>query len=341
MAIDRMKPADLAGKTIDVHSHLGVSLKSYACLEYPYAQSVEGLYYRQLAGGVDVNVVFPFSPDLHFDLHRLMEGTVTPDTRPVSSSPYAKENRLLMQEVFTWCPELQHRFLPFVSADPGRNVPAQIAELEELATEFPIYGIKILPVFCQTPVVELLDEGRPILEFARSRDIPFLFHTTCDLREGYSNAKLAFEVIEQNPDLRFCLAHCIGFDREYLDHAASLGNVWVDTSAMKIQVDLVAQGKFDFLGARRFDADYSDYRRVMRSLVDAYPQIILWGSDSPAYTYIVRRRNGPGESDFLDFRLKGSYEQEVAGLDTLPPALRMAACNGNTLRFLFGSHAVV
>ena len=147
MAIRRMAPSDLEGKTIDVHSHVGVSLKSYACLEYPYAQTIEGLYYRQLACHVDVNVVFPFSPDLHFDLQRLIEGTVTPDSHPISPAPYVKENRLLMQEVFHWCPELQHRFLPFVSVDPGRNVAAQIAELERLESEFPIYGIKILPVF--------------------------------------------------------------------------------------------------------------------------------------------------------------------------------------------------
>ncbi len=337
MAIRRMAPSDLEGKTIDVHSHVGVSLKSYACLEYPYAQTIEGLYYRQLACHVDVNVVFPFSPDLHFDLHRLTEGTATPDAHPLSPAPYVKENRLLMQEVFHWCPELQHRFLPFVSVDPGRNVAAQVAELERLEREFPIYGIKILPVFCQTPVTKLLDEGQPILEFARKRNLPFLLHTTCDLREEYSNAKLAFEVIEQNRDLRFCLAHCIGFDRDFLDRAASLGNVWVDTSAMKIQVDLVLQGILDFLGEKLFEADYSDYRSVMLKLAGAYPQMMLWGTDSPAYSYIVRRRQGQGEKDFLDFRLKGTYEQEVAALDFLPPSLRQAACNGNTLRFLFGS----
>ena len=337
MAIHRLQESDLVGKTIDVHSHLGVTIKSYACLEYPYAQSVEGMYYRQLAGGVDVNVVFPFSPDLHFDLHRLVEGTVTPDANPISSAPYVRENRLLMQEIYMCCPELQHRFLPFVSVDPGCEVTAQIAALEQLEQEYPIYGIKVLPVFCQVPITKLLDEGRPFLEFARSRNIPFLFHTTSDVREEYSNAELAFKVIEQNMDLRFCLAHCIGFHRGYLDRAAELGNVWVDSAAMKIQVDLVPLGMFDFLGENRFDADYSDYCKVMRQLVEAYPSMMLWGSDSPAYSYMVRRRQSA--NTFQDFRLKGTYEQEVAALEVLPPNLRQAACNGNTLRFLFGSGA--
>jgi len=326
MDAQRIQPDQLAGKTIDVHSHLGVSLKSYACLEYPYAQSVEGLYYRQLACGVDVNVVFPFSPDLHFDLHRLIEGDVVPDAAPISPAPYVRENRLLMQEIFLCCPELSHRFLPFVSVDPGREVSAQIAALEQLEADYPIYGIKILPVFCQTPITRLLDEGRPFLDFARKRDIPFLFHTTPDPRAQYSNAKLAFEVIERN-----------GFHRGYLDKAAALGNVWGDSAAMKIQVDLAAQdSEIMASGADRFDADYNDYRRVMQQLVEAYPTMMLWGSDSPAYSYIVRRRQGQGENNFVDFRLKGTYEQEAAALDHLSPSQRRAACNGNTLRFLFG-----
>lgn len=340
MAANRIEPEDLVGNTIDVHSHLGVSLKAYACLEYPYAQSVEGLYYRQLAGGVDVNVVFPFSPDLFFNLRRLIDGVAVPDNEPISPMPYGRENRLLMQEIFLCCPELQRRFLPFVSVDPGREVAAQIKALEQLEADYPIYGIKILPVFCQTRITSLLDEGQPILEFARARDIPFLFHTTADSREQYSQARFAFEVIERNRDLRFCLAHCIGFHKGYLDKAAALGNVWVDTAAMKIQVELAAQGSpVMATGDDRFDADYSDHCYVMRQLAEVYPEMMLWGSDSPAYSYIVRRRQGEGENAFEDFRLKGTYEDEVAALHCLSPAVRQAVCNGNTLRFLFGRRA--
>ena len=42
----------LEGKVLDVHAHVGVELKAYARMEYPYAQSIEGLYYKQLAGSV-------------------------------------------------------------------------------------------------------------------------------------------------------------------------------------------------------------------------------------------------------------------------------------------------
>ncbi len=43
MKISRKKAGDLVGKIIDVHAHTGVSLRAYATLSYPYAQSLEDL----------------------------------------------------------------------------------------------------------------------------------------------------------------------------------------------------------------------------------------------------------------------------------------------------------
>ena len=333
----RINREDLAGKVIDCHAHLGVSLKAWAAGEYPYGQSIEGLYYRQLAAGVDVNIVFPESPDLFFDLAALIEGRTVPAERPLSPAPYVSENQMLMREVFRFCPEYQSRFMPFVSVDPGRMVDEQIAALHELESEFPIYGIKIVPVSCQTPITALLHEGRALLEFARDRDLPFLFHTTVDPKETYSHARLAFEVIDSAPELRFCLAHCIAFHRGFLDRAGASKNIWVDTSAMAIQVRAAAQDiPIMAAGADRFEADYSDHRSVMRSLVEAYPDTIIWGTDSPFYTYIANRKQGEGDDSFMEFHLKANYEDEKAALDALSPDLKEAVSNANTLRFLFG-----
>jgi hypothetical protein len=44
----------------------------------------------------------------------------------------------------------------------------------------------------------------------------------------------------------------------------------------------------------RFDWDYSNHVSVMKSLVERFPDTILWGSDSPAYAYMVRRLQGEG-----------------------------------------------
>jgi len=337
MATPHLTRDDLIGKTIDAHSHLGISLRAYASLGYPYAQSVEDLYYRQQACGVDVNIVFPYAPDLHFEPHALVkDGICVPDPSPISPAPYGLENRMVLREVFGFFAEISHRFLPFVSVDPGRMIAEQVADLTALAEEYPIYGLKLAPVFCQCPVTALLKEGRPLLDFARERNLPVLLHTTTDPNEIYSRVDLTFRVVEANLDLRFCLAHCIGFHRGWLDRAAVMPNVFVDTAALKIQVRMVYEGnELMAHGADLFPADYADHTAVMRALAEAYPDTIIWGTDSPAYTYMIRRKQA--EDYYVTFNLKGSYEDEVAALNALPVELRQQACNTNPLRFIFGA----
>lgn len=325
----------LVGKTIDIHSHVGVSIKAYACLEYPCAATVEGIFYRQSACGIDVNVVFPYSADLYFDPVALSAGACVPAERPLSPAPYVIENESLLREVYDYCPEHAGRFLPFISFDPGREVEAQVRSVRGLAARYPIFGIKIHPVLCQSPVTSLLDRGKAILELAHEMNWPILFHTTSQETEEYSRASLAFKVIESNPDVRFCLAHCIGFDRNNLRRADQMPNVWVDTAALAIQVLLVQQDSPIVADAAdRFDADYSDHRKVMQALAQAMPSKILWGSDTPAYAYICRRKQGEG--NVAEFRLKGRYEDEVNALNALLPELRRKVSNSNSVDFLFG-----
>jgi len=330
-------PGALAGRVTDVHAHVGFSLKAYANSEYPYGQSLEGLYYRQIANGVDYGVVFTCVPELYFDLPVLLrQGRMVPAADPLSEAPYALENRLLFAELHHFCPELRERFLPFVTIDPGRKVKEQLAALEALADQQPIYGMKVAPVACQSKVTGLLGEGAALLEFARRHDLPILIHVTVHPEEEFSQAADAFRVVEAHPELRFCLAHCIGFNRAFLERAGELPNVWVDTSALKIQVQAAFEG-YPFMAkpAERFDWDYSDHVSVMKSLVERFPDTILWGSDSPFYAFIVRRYQGSGS--FLEFKLKGTYEQEKAALDGLAPEPRRKVCAVNTAAFLFGS----
>ncbi|MFB3902512.1 MAG: amidohydrolase family protein [Acidobacteriota bacterium] len=324
----------LSGKVIDLHSHVGVSLKAYARGEYPYAQSIDDLRFRQRAGGVDVNVVFPIGPDLFLDLPRLVQGDVVPSALPVSPSPFELENANLLREVFVIQAQTAGHFMPFVCIDPGRAVPGQLRALERLDSQFPIYGIKVNPVFCQSKITGLLEQGRDLLDFARERNLPLLLHVASDPREAYSYAGDTFKVIERHPDLRYCLAHCLGFHRGFLEQAAAAG-VWVDTAALKITVDLARQGS-PLLGSRAdwIDADYSDHKKVMRALIEQFPRTIVWGSDSPWYTFFSLRKQAEGM--FEKFELPGTYEEEKAALDALPPDLRRRARNGNTLDFLFG-----
>jgi predicted TIM-barrel fold metal-dependent hydrolase len=327
---------DVANKTIDIHTHAGISLKSFAQLEFPYASTVEDIYYRQVVNGVDCSVVFPINANLYFDQAVYLEtGRLTPAQKPISPAPYESENRMLLTEVYTFCPERAGHFLPFVSADPGRAIADQVRSLRNMAREYPIYGLKIAPVACQSPVTELLKVGHPILELAEEMDWPILFHVTTDPAERFSQASDTLDIVERRQKLRFSLAHCIGLHREFLQRAAALPNCWVDTAALKIQVQLAHErNPLMALPPDRFPCDCSDHKSVMTSLVEAFPTKILWGSDAPYHSYIVRRLQAEGT--FRDFRLKGTYEEEKAALDTLSPQQR-AQMMRNAIAFIFGT----
>ena len=182
----------------------------------------------------------------------------------------------------------------------------------------------------------LSGDGEPLLDFAAERNLPLLVHVGVDPDERYSQASDAFKVADQRPELRFCFAHCVGFKREFLERAQQTSNVWVDTAALKIQVQLVYEDSpLMALRPDRFDWDYSDHVQVMRELLARFPRTVLWGSDSPAYSYICRRLQSPGH--YSVFRLKANYESEKAALDGLSSAARALACETNTIEFLFGS----
>lgn len=329
----RLTRADLAGKRIDIHSHAGVSLKAYACGEYPYAATIEGLAALQEQGGIDVNVVFPYTADLYFDPVQLTKGEAVPASHPLSPAPYESENELLLRENYDFCPETADRFLPFISMDPCRKIHEQIKAIERLV--YPVYGVKINPVLCQSPVTGLLNEGRPLMKLIESRGWPVLLHVAVSEQEAFSNAEMTFRVVEAFPKARFCLAHCIGFHKGYLERAAELPNVWVDTSALKIQARLAYEDNpLMPPPSERIDADFSDHKQVMRTLVSGYPDKIIWGSDAPAYSYICRRKQAKGV--FTEFRLKGRYQDEVEALDSLSREEQGKAANRNSLDFVFG-----
>lgn len=336
MKYPRLKKKDLAGRVIDAHSHAGVSLGMYARAEYPYAQTIEGLYYQQRQGRVDVNVVFPFSSDLYFDMRRLAGGHHVKGRPPISPVPYQVENTLLLREIFDYCPEISRRFLPFISVDPARETRAQLRVIEQLLKRYPVYGIKINPVVCQSPVIALLKEGQCFLSFAREHNLPFLLHTSPVPADVCSYAGDAFKVIDKYADLRFCLAHCILFSKSFLDRALSTPNAWVDTAAFKIQVDLCR----DLAGRiiRRGDlieADFTDYDDVFAAVCARYGERIIWGTDSPAYVYICRRQLNTAQ--WQQFNYKGTYEDEVRLLRKRPPGIRRIISNRNTIHFLMGT----
>ncbi|MGI6088366.1 MAG: amidohydrolase family protein [Kiritimatiellia bacterium] len=334
----RITPANLKGKVIDAHSHSGVAIPPYGRAEYPYAQTIEGLYYQQLHGGVDVNITFPFSSDLYFDLPALIAGKYKKSRSAVSKAPFQMENLLLLREVFDYCPELSCRFLPFISMDPLREPQSQARYIKKLLNKYPVYGIKINPATSQAPVIALLKkESRCLLDLAREQNWPILLHTTSQPEDQFSYVGNAFKVIDANPDIRFCLAHCIIFSKPFLDRTLATPNVWVDTAAFKIQVDVcrVLVERKDINRRDLIDADFNDHNDVMAKICADYGEKIIWGTDSPAYAYICRRRLN--RTAWQEFNYKGTYDDEIRLLRRRPPAVRRKIANRNTIRFLFGT----
>lgn len=323
----------LAGKVIDGHTHIGINVAGYFAGNSPYSQSVEDLLYRLNANGVDCAVAFPLGPCSFFDTHRfLRDQRRVPASPRVSVAPYVVENRALCSEVYEKVPAAPGRILPFACIDPGRFVAAQVRALEELMAEFPVYGFKAVGVSIQSSHRHLKGKGEAFMRLAEARGLPVLLHSTAYEGDRYSHTRINLEVARAFPNVRFCLAHCLGFDKVHLDEADAMPNVWVDSAAMKIQVEpeeiLAPPG-------RRFPSNYADYRRVFADLVQAYPETLIWGSDSPAYTYIEKRRYPDGST--VDFALRGTYEQEKAALAALTPDQACRAANLNPRAFLFGA----
>ena len=332
--LNRIGPAQLKGKIIDVHTHVGIGLCCYLGGSYPYCQDVEALLYRMDANGVDCAVAFPFWESPFFDPRPfLARRLVRPHRPPLTEAPFVVENRRLCEEVYEKSPRAAGRVLPFAAIDPGRLVRRQLGHLERLAEEYPLYGLKVTGVAIRSSHRHLLGKGAGFIDFARRRNWPVLLHTTAYEGDRLCHFQVNLEIVRRFPDVRFCLAHCMGFHKAALDRADALPNAWVDSAAMKIQVEaeaVIAPPR------ERLPSDYSDYRRVFRDLVRAYPDTMLWGSDSPAFTFMESR--GYADGSLVTFRLAGSYEQEKAALDALPsPAARRRVANRNTCRFLFGT----
>jgi hypothetical protein len=328
----RLDSPSLAGKVLDGHTHVGINVAGYFAGNYPYCQSVEDLLYRLNANGVDGAVAFPLGPCSFFDTRRfLLEQRRVPASPRLSAAPYLLENRALCAEVCEKVPGAVGRILPFACIDPGRFVRAQIEALEALLAEYPVYGLKAVGVSIQSSHRHLRGKGEAFLRLAAERNLPVLLHSTAYEGDHYSHTRINLAVARAFPQVRFCLAHCLGFDRVHLAEADALPNVWVDSAAMKIQIE---PAEILAPPARRFPSDYSDYRRVFADLVQAFPQTMVWGSDSPAYTYIEKRRYPDGST--VNFILRGSYEQEKAALAALAPTQAQQVANTNTRRFLFG-----
>jgi predicted TIM-barrel fold metal-dependent hydrolase len=312
---------------IDCHNHVGVELLTYLRGEYPYAQSLTGLHADGTGQGVNRFVVFPCVSYLAADLKALREGRMLwpGGLEPV---PYAFENARVLAEIYELFPEEGRATFPFLMLDPSRGTEAQAEALCRLHERYRIFGFKIQSTLIQSPITALLREGSVFLRLAAEWDLPILIHSSVLPEDCWAQAHAILDVVEQTPAVRFCLAHSCRFDRAALERVASLPNAWFDCSAHRIHCELAVRNHPAVAAPeRRFPSDWRDPWRVLLDLAEAYPTKLMWGSDSPYYSFVCVVQ---GER----FDLRSTYAQEVDCLRALPQKLQHQVAWENTLAFL-------
>ena len=311
---------------IDCHAHIGVDPAFYLNGEFPYAMDYRAHLDQMRCHGIVRSIVFPFVS--YFGWPGLGLGGRADVRERDFSVPYAFENRRMMREIFEINPDTADAALPFVIVDPARKVGEQLASLRELKGEFPIRGIKIQATMIESPIRELLGDGRGLVDLAREWDVPMLIHSSIASADVWSQASDILDVAEASADVRFCLAHSCRFDVPSLERLREMANTWFDCSAHCIHCDgAAADMEFVAQPERRLETDYSRPSVVMKALYDFAPDRMMWGSDAPFYSYAGRLGDAC-------VQLRSSYEREVAALELLSDEAKAAVMHDNIVDFL-------
>ncbi|MEN8229756.1 MAG: amidohydrolase family protein [Bacteroidota bacterium] len=318
---------------IDAHTHIGISPKFYYQFGYPYALSLEDMVVRMEMFGIDRSVVFPFVDSAFYD--DASESAKIKTTNRHCQFPYELENRNLLNEIYEIFPEHSQKVLPFFMFDPSRNTEEQAAHMEELSEKYAVFGLKTATTYIQAFVHDLETKGKPILDFAKKRDLPIIFHSSVHPDDPWAAASDIVDFAERNPDIRICIAHSARFTKPVLEKADRLKNCFVDLSAFLIHCKLVNEDSASIAAEEiRFEADYSNPLSVMTKLAEAFPDTILWGTDTPFYYWIQKYYSADGT--LHDDRLDCGYKEEHQLFNALPPEIKTRIAYKNTIRFIFG-----
>ncbi|MFP4028392.1 MAG: amidohydrolase family protein [Candidatus Brocadiia bacterium] len=320
---------------IDVHTHVGIDPVSFLNGDFPYALSAEDLVFRMDAQNIDYAVCFPFIYTSYFQLHSFANGEFEHDPENPSSFPYEVENRRLCREIYDAFPQFAGRVLPFLFFDPGRQTEAQVSLLNDLCQEYPLFGLKTATSYLQSHISELNNEGSCLLDLAAERNLPMTIHSAVMPGDPWANVFEILDVVKSHPEVRFSVAHTCRFDRSALETAAGLRNCYVDFSAFHIHCKLAEQNHPAVaVEEERFPTDYREHAVAMQQIAEAYPDTMMWGTDTPAYYFISRFFNDKGKE--IEMSLPCAPWTEIREFRKLPEDLRRKIAYENTIRFLFG-----
>jgi len=318
---------------IDVHTHVGISPKFYYQYGYPYALSLEDLIIRMETLGIDYAVVFPFGDSAFYENDPQSSQVKT--TARYCRFPYEIENKNLLYEIHEIFPEHSKKILPFLMFDPSRETEKQAACLEGFSEKHPVFGLKTGTTYIQAFVNDLETKGKPILDIAQKKQLPIIFHSAVHPADPWASVYDIVDFAERHPDISVCIAHSARFVKPVLEKADRLDNCFVDLSAFVIHCQLVLQNSAAVAEEDiRFPADYSDPQTAMTQLAEAYPETILWGSDTPFYYWIQKYFTAKGE--LVEDKLPCGYKEEAQLLNNLPIEIKTKIAYKNSMRFIFG-----
>lgn len=320
---------------IDAHAHAGASSGAYYAGEFPYCMSAENLTLRMEMTGIDFSVCFPFLYTEYFSLPAYREGKLRRNPRSSSPFPYKFENETLCREIYEAFPRCAERLMPFAFFDPGRRQREQAEFLDELAERYPLFGIKTATSYLHSFVTDLLRAGEPLLDFAARRDVPVTLHSAVSPGDPWGDVFEILKVVRARPEVRFAVAHTCRFDRRALEAAAELDNCFVDFAAFHIHCRLARENRASVAAKRhRFPADYRDHAGAMQKIAEAYPDTVIWGTDTPFDHWMGRFVDDRGEENWT--RLPCEPKTEAAEFRKIAAPVRRRIAYENTLRFLFG-----
>lgn len=309
---------------IDCHTHIGADLHFYREGYFPYALDYRALIQQAKPHGVTRFMTFPFVSYIGWEGQTLQSNVSTEEL----STPYAFENRRMLEEIFQLHSDISEASLPLVIVDPARKQKEQVAALRKLKERFPIRGIKIQATIIQAPIRELLGAGSCLVDLAAEWNVPMLIHSSFAPDDIWSQSSDILDVAQARPDVRFCLAHSCRFDLPSLQRLGTLANTWFDCSAHCIHCDAAVDNlKVVATPDKRLKADYTRPDNVMKVLYDLLPDRMMWGSDAPFYSYSATH-------DGKTISLISSYDREIAALGLLSNADKKAIMHDNILHFL-------
>lgn len=304
----------------DVHTHVGVDMGFMLRGWWPYATSSMDLLADMDANGIDRAVVFPFTLPSAFDAEEFAAGHGV-KLRP-GRFPFDRENHLLADELALL--DSEHRLLQFAMFDPMREVAKQVENIHSMKS---IAGLKCQTTILQSPIKHLLGDAKEIVQIARQRNVPMLFHTSINPADTWAQVADCLEVAAAYPDVRFNLAHSLRYSRKGLEQAAKMPNVWVDCSAHLAHCQLARDHhKAVALGKDAVDVDYSKPVEVLKVIHQILGNKYIWGSDNPFMSWCDK-----------GIRSIYTYKQEADVLHALPADVKQAMASDGPEEWLYGT----